>query len=161
MTQPDWPLTLSLPDEAATKRLGIALAEAIKIGDVIALSGDFGAGKTSLARAIIQSLAGTEIEVPSPTFTLLQEYPDLPIPIVHYDLNRLRGENELTEIGFAETEAPAAILVEWPDRAGERLPRQSLSIALAVEKSGRRATISGGASWRRRLRLLPLSRPGV
>lgn len=162
---PAWPRTIQLADEAATQRFGAALAGLLAIGDVVALSGDLGAGKTSLARAIIQSLAGKAIEVPSPTFTLVQDYPDLALPIVHFDLYRLRDPEELAEIGFEEADNEAAVLVEWPDRAGPRLPAGALTIALALEGQGRRAVLSGGGNWRERLeaaggRLFPLSHKG-
>jgi len=146
-----WHAELTLADEAATGRLGAAIADVLRPGDVIALSGDLGAGKTSLARAVIRRLAGTGIDVPSPTFTLVQDYPDLPVPIVHYDLYRVREAAELAEIGFGEADSGAAALVEWPDRAGALLPSSALKVALALAGAARRATISGGPGWRRRL----------
>ncbi len=146
-----WPLVINLADEAVTQQFGAALAGILAIGDVVALSGELGAGKTSLARAIIQNLAGEAIDVPSPTFTLVQDYPDLPLPIAHFDLYRLRDPEELTEIGFQEAEDRAAILVEWPDRAGSRLPADALTIVLTLDGRGRKAVLSGGGNWRQRL----------
>ncbi|RWX36287.1 tRNA (adenosine(37)-N6)-threonylcarbamoyltransferase complex ATPase subunit type 1 TsaE, partial [Rhizobium leguminosarum] len=95
-------ISLFLKDEAATIRLGEDLALALKAGDCLALSGDLGAGKSSLARAILRAMADDEeLEVPSPTFTLVQSY-DLRIPISHFDLYRLGDPAELTELGFDE-----------------------------------------------------------
>ncbi len=150
-SQPDWRMELPLADEAATERLGRRIAETIAAGDVIALSGGLGAGKTSLARAIIRHLAGAEINVPSPTFTVAQDYPDLRVPVVHYDLYRLREPSELTEIGFGTADAGAALLIEWPERAGDRLPGEALRIELTVDRGARRAVLSGGAGWKSRL----------
>jgi tRNA threonylcarbamoyl adenosine modification protein YjeE len=150
-SQADWRLELYLADEAATERLGRRIAEVITAGDVIALSGGLGAGKTSLVRAIIRHLAGAEINVPSPTFTMAQDYPDLRVPVVHYDLYRVRQPSELTEIGFGTADAGAALLIEWPERAGDLLPSGALRIDLAVERGARRAVLSGGAGWQGRL----------
>jgi tRNA threonylcarbamoyl adenosine modification protein YjeE len=146
-----WRQTVPLADEAATEALGRAIAEAIAVGDVVALSGGLGAGKTSLARAIIRKLAGAPIDVPSPTFTLVQDYPDLSVPIVHYDLYRVASERELAEIGFGEADTGAAVLIEWPEHAGRLLPAEALMIDLAVERDGRTADLSGGGRWRERL----------
>ena len=151
----EWRVAATLADEAATKRLGIRIADMLSAGDVIALSGGLGAGKTSLARAIIQHLAGAEVEVPSPTFTLVQEYPDLPIPVVHYDLYRLRSPDDLAEIGLGELDAGAALLVEWPERAETLLRYQILMITLSIDGAGRRAELSGAAHWQQRLGTLP------
>ena len=107
-----------LPDEDATQRFAVDVAAALKPGDLVTLSGDLGAGKTTLARAIIRALAADNaIEVPSPTFTLLQTY-DLPrFPVVHADLYRVNTLAELAELGWEEASEGAAVLVEWPDRA--------------------------------------------
>lgn len=150
-SQANWHMELHLADEAATERLGRRIAETIAAGDVIALSGGLGAGKTSLARAIIRHLAGAEINVPSPTFTMAQDYPDLPVPIVHYDLYRVREPSELTEIGFGTADAGAALLIEWPERAGDRLPAEALRIDLTLDRGARRAILSGRVGWQRRL----------
>src|SRR5262245_13256876 len=106
-----------LPDERGTRRLMVDLASALKRGDFVTLSGDLGAGKTTFARALIRYLAGDEkIEVPSPTFTLMQHY-DLPqFPLVHADLFRLAGSAELAELGFDDLPAGTVVLVAWPDR---------------------------------------------
>src|SRR5262245_4576260 len=112
-----------LPDESYTHRLMVDIASALKPGDMITLSGDLGAGKTTFARALIRHLAGDDtIEVPSPTFTLMQSY-DLPqFPLVHADFYRLGGAAELAELGFDDLPDGAVVLVEWPDRAAGHLP---------------------------------------
>src|SRR5262245_64364953 len=122
-----------LPDEHATARLTIDVAGALQPGDLVTLSGDLGAGKTTFARALIRHLAGDEtIEVPSPTFTLMQTY-DLPqFPLVHADLYRLSGPAELTELGFDDLPEGAVVLLEWPDRAGGTLPPDRLDVALTL-----------------------------
>ena len=145
-------MRLHLEDEAATNRLATELAGILAAGDVVALSGELGAGKTSLARAIIGAIAGEAIEVPSPTFTLVQEYRDLAIPVVHYDLYRLHAPEDLMEIGFGEADRDALVLVEWPERAAGRLPPNTLSVALAIDGEGRAATIAGGGALLERLR---------
>jgi N-acetylmuramate 1-kinase len=125
--------SVALPDEHATRRLAIDIANALEAGDVVTLSGDLGAGKTTLARTLIRYLAGdVEIEVPSPTFTLMQTY-DLPqFPLVHVDLYRLSGPAELAELGFDDLPERAVVLVEWPDRADGLLPPDRLDVSLAL-----------------------------
>jgi tRNA threonylcarbamoyl adenosine modification protein YjeE len=122
-----------LPDELATRRLAIDVANALRPGDLVTLSGDLGAGKSTLARALIRYLADDEtVEVPSPSFTLMQTY-DLPrFQVVHMDLYRTSGADELAELGFDELPENAIVLLEWPDRAGNRLPSDRLDIALTL-----------------------------
>jgi N-acetylmuramate 1-kinase len=122
-----------LPDEHATHRLAVDIANSLEPGDVVALSGDLGAGKTTFARALIRYLAGDQtIEVPSPTFTLLQIY-DLPqFPVVHADFYRLSGTAELAELGFDDLPEGAVVLIEWPDRAAGFLPPDRLDVALTL-----------------------------
>src|SRR5882672_3413483 len=126
-------LTVALANEQATARLAVDLATALEPGDLVTLSGDLGAGKTTLARALIRTLAGDPaIEVPSPTFTLLQTY-DLPrFPLVHADLYRVSGTSELAELGFEDLPAGAVTLLEWPDRAAGFLPPDRLDIAFTL-----------------------------
>lgn len=126
-----------LLDESATALLGNDLAAALRPGDVVALSGDLGAGKTTLARAIIRSLAGDPaLEVPSPTFTFVQTY-EARFPVAHFDLYRLAAPSELEELGFDEAIAAGVVLIEWPDRAGDRLPANAIRIELAEAGDGR------------------------
>ncbi|ARM10327.1 MULTISPECIES: tRNA (adenosine(37)-N6)-threonylcarbamoyltransferase complex ATPase subunit type 1 TsaE [Rhizobium] len=145
-------ISLFLKDEAATIRLGEDLALALKAGDCLALSGDLGAGKSSLARAILRAIADDEgLEVPSPTFTLVQSY-DLRIPVSHFDLYRLGDASELTELGFDEALQNGICLVEWPEMAASELPAERIALTLDHEGSGRRATIEAAGQQARRIR---------
>jgi N-acetylmuramate 1-kinase len=125
--------SVALPDEHATARLAIDIANFLEPGDLVTLSGDLGAGKTAFARALIRYLAGDPaIEVPSPTFTLVQIY-DLPrFPLVHADLYRLSGSAELAELGLDDLPEGCVVLVEWPDRAAGLLPADRLDVALSL-----------------------------
>jgi tRNA threonylcarbamoyl adenosine modification protein YjeE len=140
--------SVALEDEQATRRLMTDIAGLIEPGDLITLSGDLGAGKTAFARAFIRHIAGDEnIEVPSPTFTLVQNY-DLPrFPIIHADLYRLSNPGELSELGFEDAPEAAVTLLEWPDRAGGRLPPDHLDVAFTLSpaqgESFRHAQITG------------------
>ncbi len=130
-----------LPDPAATDRLGDDIAAALRPGDLVALSGDLGAGKSALARAILRAVAGDPaLEVPSPTFTLVQPYA-LRFPVLHVDLYRLGGPGELDELGIDEALKTGAALVEWPDKGGDRLPPAAISVALSESDGGRIAEI--------------------
>jgi tRNA threonylcarbamoyladenosine biosynthesis protein TsaE len=119
----------TLADEGATRRLAAALAAVLRPGDIIALSGNLGAGKSTLARGIIQAL-GWAGEVPSPTFTLVQPYdrPDVLVPVWHVDLYRIEHPAEADALGLFETDA--ALIIEWPQRLGARLPAQALHLRL-------------------------------
>ncbi len=132
-----------LTGEAATIELGEDLALALKPGDCVALSGDLGAGKSTLARAFLRALADDDdLEVPSPTFTLVQTY-DLRIPVAHFDLYRLADSSELDELGFDEALSQGICLVEWPERADDALPAGRITLTIAHEGDGRRVEISG------------------
>lgn len=158
---PPFRLALDLPDEAATLRLGAALAEGLGAGDAVLLDGPIGAGKTCLARALIgalQARAGVPPEdVPSPSFTLVQTYRAGTLEIWHADLYRIGSPAEVEELGLAEAFDAALVLVEWPDRLGPLAPAGALHLALAplqdgpAEAEGRRAVLTGAASWARRL----------
>ena len=125
--------SVALPGEQATQRLAIDIANSLERGDLVTLSGDLGAGKTTFARTLIRYLAGDErVEVPSPTFTLMQIY-DLPqFPLVHADLYRLSGSGDLAELGFDDLPDGAVLLIEWPDRAAGLLPPDRLDVALTL-----------------------------
>ncbi|CZT33606.1 hypothetical protein GA0004734_00006310 [Rhizobium sp. 9140] len=145
-------LRLPLPDEAATMTLGEDLALALRAGDTVALSGDLGAGKSTLARALIRSMADDPfLEVPSPTFTLVQSY-DLRIPVSHFDLYRLGDANEVLELGLDELSANGICLIEWPERAEGYLPRQSVVLTLEQDGDGRMAIFSGSEPILSRIR---------
>jgi len=134
-----------LPDLDATTRLGAGIAGALRPGDAVALWGDLGAGKTTLARAILRALGVAE-DVPSPTFTLVQSYDTQP-RIAHYDLYRLKQAREMEELGFDDALAEGAVLVEWPDRAPEVLPPDALHVRLGVADGARTARLTGPARW--------------
>jgi tRNA threonylcarbamoyl adenosine modification protein YjeE len=136
---------LPLPDLAATARLGAGIAGDLKPGDAVALWGDLGAGKTTLARAILRALGVTD-DVPSPTFTLVQNYETSP-RIAHFDLYRLKSAREMEELGFADALADGAVLVEWPERAPEALPPEALHVRLKQENGARSARLTGPARW--------------
>ncbi len=145
-------LTLTLSDEAATAALAEDVAAILGPGDVVALSGGLGAGKTAFARALIRAVADDDgLEVPSPTFTLVQSYAAGRLTIGHFDLYRLGTASELDEIGLADAVAEGAVLVEWPDRGEGRLPAERLDISLEIAGSGRLAELSGGAAWQARI----------
>jgi tRNA threonylcarbamoyl adenosine modification protein YjeE len=136
---------IALPDLDATARLGSGIAGGLTRGDAVALWGDLGAGKTTLARAILRALGVTE-DVPSPTFTLVQGYDTRP-PVAHYDLYRLKSAREMQELGFEDALADGAVLVEWPERAPEALPPDALHVRLSVQDGARRARLTGPARW--------------
>jgi tRNA threonylcarbamoyladenosine biosynthesis protein TsaE len=147
--------TLNIENEAGLKALAARLAPLLRRGDTVTLAGGLGAGKTSFARALIQSLAPQVGEVPSPTFTLVQVY-DLPeISLWHFDLYRLeQKENDILELGWEEARRFGAALVEWPDRLGGLLPKDRLEINIALDKDSENArvvTLTPHGSWPARL----------
>jgi tRNA threonylcarbamoyl adenosine modification protein YjeE len=140
--------SLALPNETATAQLMADLALLIGPGDVITLSGDLGAGKTAAARALIRYLADDDtLEVPSPTFTLVQAYDLPPFPLVHADLYRVNDPSELEEIGLSPLPEATVALIEWPERAPSALPSDRIDIALshrpALGSTARAAEITG------------------
>ncbi|MEO6388377.1 MAG: tRNA (adenosine(37)-N6)-threonylcarbamoyltransferase complex ATPase subunit type 1 TsaE [Croceibacterium sp.] len=142
-----------LPDLAAMDAFGARLARQLRPGDVVALSGGLGAGKTTLARAIIGAL-GYAGEVPSPTFTLIETYspPALRLPLVHADFYRLKSPSEAEEIGLDDYREGAVLLAEWPENAGGFANEPGcLAIRLEIAGSGRRAIVEPGAEWLERL----------
>lgn len=138
-------VTLDLPDLAATEALGSRLAALLHPGDAILLEGPLGAGKSALARALLRAAAGDpDLEVPSPSFTLVQSY-DTPIgPIHHYDLWRLDQSNDVVELDW-DGAREDVVLVEWPDRLGVLRPDDALTVALALGEAedSRTATLTG------------------
>jgi len=143
---------LTLPDGAATARLAEDVAAVLASGDLVALSGGLGSGKTSFARALLRSLAGdAALEVQSPTFPLRIDHALPRFPVAHADLYRLGSSDELTEIGLEEALVEGAALVEWPEKLPRDLAENRLDIAFAIDGQGRSAEISGAGSWPVRL----------
>jgi len=128
--------TLDLANETETAALARWLAGFTRAGDFVGLRGDLGAGKTAFARAYLRALTGDpDLEAPSPTFTLIQTYDGPEFPVVHADFHRLRGAEELTQLGWEETLDGAVALVEWPELAASALPADRLEIALSFDPS--------------------------
>jgi tRNA threonylcarbamoyladenosine biosynthesis protein TsaE len=133
--------SMSLPDERATDQLGATLAARLRIGDVVGLKGELGAGKTTLARAILRAAAeDAQLIVPSPTFTLVEVYETPRGSFWHFDLYRLETPEQVFELGWEEALAEGISLVEWPERLGPLLPKH-LSITLEMDGNGRRALL--------------------
>jgi tRNA threonylcarbamoyladenosine biosynthesis protein TsaE len=144
----DAALDLDLPTQEATERLGAVLAKLLQPGDALLLTGELGAGKSTLARGLVRALTRPDEEVPSPTFTLVQAYDGPRFPVFHFDLYRLKGPEEVFELGFDEALDEGAAIVEWPQRLGARLPPDRLDIEL-------RRTGAGGSGEGRLARLEP------
>lgn len=157
MTQPQTArFEFDLTDEAATNLLAHRIAGFTGAGDLVTLSGDLGAGKTTLARALIRELVGNaQLEVPSPTFTLMQVYDAPKFPIVHADLYRIKSPDELIELGWDEAAEGALLLVEWAERAGNQLPPDRLDVALLLNPqkgdSFRKVVFTGTGAFAARL----------
>lgn len=142
---------LDLPDLAAMEGLGQRIAARLRAGDVVALSGQLGAGKTTLARAVLAAL-GHRGEVPSPTFTIIESYDSLDPPVVHADFYRLDHPREAEELGLEDYREGAALLAEWPERTGGFAHEPGcLSVTLEKVGEGRRAIVEGGAAWQGRM----------
>ena len=142
-------MNIVLPDLVAMEAFGAHIARLLKAGDVVALTGGLGTGKTTLARAIIAAL-GYKGEVPSPTFTIIETYdpPAVQLPLVHADFYRLDDPVELQEIGLDEYREGAALIAEWPQNAnGFEDEAACLSIALETADEGRLAIVELGADW--------------
>ena len=134
--------TISLHTANDTAQLGARLADALKPGDVVCLSGDLGAGKTTLARGLIQSRLG-EVDVPSPTYTLVQTYDWGEAELWHCDLYRLEQPEDAYELGLVEAMDEEIVLLEWADQLGALLPDTAKHVAIAFDGKGRTATLSG------------------
>lgn len=138
-----------LSDEAATRAIGQAIAGRLRPGDIVALSGGLGVGKTTLSRSILQAL-GHGGEVPSPTFAIVQPYEDLDPPVWHVDLYRIESPGELDELGL-DSAGDAALIVEWPERAGAGVWPEALRLELDFAPAGaRRLTAKVPPSWQDR-----------
>ena len=144
-------MIVELADLAAMEAFGARIAARLRPGDVVALSGGLGAGKTTLARGIIAAL-GHGGEVPSPTFTILETYDGLRVPLVHADFYRLDRPEETEELGLDDYRQGAALLAEWPEHAGGFAHEPGcLGITLEIHGGGRRAIVEPGADWVGRL----------
>ncbi|MGZ8364179.1 MAG: tRNA (adenosine(37)-N6)-threonylcarbamoyltransferase complex ATPase subunit type 1 TsaE [Caulobacteraceae bacterium] len=142
--------TLQLPDEAATSALGAVIAATLQPGDAVCLSGPLGAGKSTLARALIRALTSVNEDVPSPTFTLVQTYAGADFPIAHFDLYRLTAASEAAELGLDEALDDGAVIIEWPERLEGRLPVTRLDIEISFEGDGRMACLTPHGAWESR-----------
>ena len=130
-----------LPDDDATARFGADLAASLKPGDIVSLEGDLGAGKTALARAIVRALAGDPaLEVPSPTFALIQPYETLRGPVLHADLYRLAHASEVDELGLLD-DPEAVVLVEWAARAPQVMAAVTVTVHLDIPPGGAGRTV--------------------
>jgi len=151
----DAALSLDLASESATTALAARIARVARAGDVIALRGELGSGKTSFARGFIRALGRIEEEVPSPTFTLVEvyEFADAAAAVWHFDLYRLGKSADVWELGLEEALGRGILLIEWPERLGPLLPRERLDVALAAGSSPmeRRVRLDASPAWARRL----------
>lgn len=145
-------LTLTLDDEAASERFGEDLAPALRMGDCVLLSGDLGMGKTTIARALIRAfLNNDEAEVPSPTFTLVNQFDEGRTPLSHFDLYRINNPDELDEIGFSDALSSGITLVEWPENAASDMPQTALTVKIDTHGDGRLLSFYGNKTWENRL----------
>ena len=154
-------LKLALPDLQATQRFGALLAHSLSAGDIIALGGGLGTGKSTLARAVIQAANPDETEIPSPTFTLVQTYQMIDgTPIWHMDLYRIETVKDAQELGLDDAFVEAVCLIEWPERLEDYLPKNNLSIRLNILSEGndvacsRLAELSFPPCWAERIKLI-------
>ena len=143
---------VDLPNEAATAGFAAQISALAARGDIIALKGELGAGKTTFARGFIRARGSTE-EVPSPTFTLVQVYDLTPTAIWHFDLYRLKSPEEVWELDIEEAFAEGISLIEWPERLGPLLPRRRLEIEFLFgdQPEARRVVLDAGEDWQKRL----------
>lgn len=141
--------------ESGYPLLAAGLLPLLRAGDVICLEGDLGAGKTAFARHFIRAAMGAAVEVPSPTFTLVQTYDDVAgVPIWHFDLYRISRPDEVFELGWEDVRAHGVALVEWSSRLGTLLPADRLEIRLmpvAGDDTARSVTVVGRGNWLDRL----------
>ncbi len=146
-------IRITLADPAACEKLAARLAPLLRPGDVVALRGDLGVGKTTLARALIRALGAGGEEVPSPTFTLAQMYEARDFDVWHFDLYRLDKPADALELGIEDAMAESVCLIEWPERLGDFLPADRLDLGLEFGggETERVASLGGAGDWPRRL----------
>ncbi len=146
-------LRYDLPCAEATDLFAQRLAPLLRMGDVIALKGELGAGKTTFARALIRALGAADTEVPSPTFTLAQNYQGQTFGIWHFDLYRLKSADEASELGIDEMRHDSTVLIEWPERLGAALASDRLEIVFeyCADEDARRVSLFGVSDWLKRL----------
>ncbi|MDI1228861.1 MAG: tRNA (adenosine(37)-N6)-threonylcarbamoyltransferase complex ATPase subunit type 1 TsaE [bacterium] len=142
--------TIRIDHEEEMRVLAVRIAQILKTGDVITLTGGLGAGKTVFARALVNALAPAPEEVPSPTFTLVQVYENQSPAIWHFDLYRLEGQDEILELGWDEARRQGVAVVEWPERLGSLLPKDRLEINIeftADSENARQVTFTPHGKW--------------
>lgn len=140
------PQDVIVEDEAATAAFAHDLAQQLQVGDVVALYGPLGSGKTTLARALIRALTTPDEDVPSPTFTLVQTYDTRRGELWHFDLYRLNDPDEVWELGFEDALTSAICLIEWPERLGPLLPSRAITLHLTPLGETRRRLVLSGAT---------------
>ena len=138
---------MKLADETATARLGAAIAMRLAKGEAVCLSGPLGAGKSTLARALVRALTTPSEDVPSPTFTLVQFYEGQGLKVAHFDLDRLSNPDEAYEIGLDEALEDGAAVIEWPERLAGRLPPDRLDVEIEFSGDGRAARLTPHGAW--------------
>ena len=136
-----------LDDEAATARLGAAIAKALKPGEAVCLTGPLGAGKSTLARALVRARTTPNEDVPSPTFTLVQFYEGEGLKLAHFDLYRLSDPDEAYEIGLDEALEDGAAVIEWPERLEGHLPPDRLDVEIDLDGDARRVRLTPAGAW--------------
>ena len=139
-------MTLRAGSESDTDRIGRRLAALLRAGDTVFLSGTLGMGKTVLARGLIRALAGEEIEVPSPTFALIQQYATTP-PVTHADLYRLEDPGEVMELGLDEAAEAGILIVEWAEHGEGYLPGGALTVTAREDAGARVWELAGDEDW--------------
>ncbi len=143
-------IEITLKDEETTKKLGAQLSVILAPGDAVCLSGNLGAGKSTLARGVIKTAAGAE-DAPSPTFTFVETYEAKGFLLWHFDLYRLERPEDVWELGYEDALEDGVILIEWPERIGALAPSDALEINLEIHGNMRKACIAATEGWRRRL----------